>query len=150
MLRKLRERVVLPTPPTAFEVRYLQRMNKIGIVFFALHVPALVTVALLNHTEPLRALVYSCIVLAGPSLAYLRFDNPRTVSLVYGFTAMLMGALLVHFGQGPVQTETHFYFFALLALLSVFANPMVIVVAAVTVTLHHLLVWLLSPTDFVN
>ena len=30
---------------------------------------------------------------------------------------MLMGGLLVHFGQGPVQIEMHFYFFVLLALL---------------------------------
>jgi hypothetical protein len=54
---------------------------------------------------------------------------------------MLMGGLLVHFGQGPVQIEMHFYFFALLSMLCMFANPMVNLAAALTVTVHHLIVW---------
>jgi two-component system chemotaxis sensor kinase CheA len=70
--------------------------------------------------------------------------------VVYGITAMLMGGLLVHFGQGPVQIEMHFYFFALLAMLCMFANPMVNIVAAVTVALHHLIVWLIIPESVFN
>ena len=63
---------------------------------------------------------------------------------------MCMGGLLVHFGQGPMQIEMHFYFFVLLALLAVFANPMVIIAAAVTVALHHLVLWLVLPRSVFN
>jgi two-component system, chemotaxis family, sensor kinase CheA len=150
MLRKIIDVLVLPAQLSAFEQTYLRRMNRIGLAFFALHVPALMLIAFFNDTGVLAALGLTLAVLVGPMLAYLTFDNPRSVSNVYGFTAMLMGALLVHLGQGPVQIEMHFYFFALLAMLAVYANPMVIVTAAVTVALHHLLAWAVVPTSVFN
>ncbi len=44
----------------------------------------------------------------------------------------------------------HFYFFVLLALLAVFANPMVIVAAATTAAVHHATLWLLLPSSVFN
>jgi C4-dicarboxylate-specific signal transduction histidine kinase len=67
-----------------------------------------------------------------------------------GITAMFMGGILVHAGQGPVQIEMHFYFFVLLALLAVYANPLVIVVAALTVAAHHLVLWFVLPASVFN
>ncbi len=61
-----------------------------------------------------------------------------------------MGGLLVHFGAGPVQIEMHFYFFALIAMLTVFGNPLVVVVAAVTVAVHHLALWIVLPASVFN
>jgi two-component system chemotaxis sensor kinase CheA len=63
---------------------------------------------------------------------------------------MFMGGALVHFGQGPMQIEMHFYFFALIAMLAVFGNSIVIVAAAVTVTLHNLVLWLVLPRAVFN
>jgi two-component system, chemotaxis family, sensor kinase CheA len=144
------ETLLLPKEVTEFERRYLERVNKVGLAFFALHLPVFVAVAYFNDTGPLTALVLTLAALVGPAVAYKTFDNPRNIALIYGFTAMLMGGLLVHFGQGPVQIEMHFYFFALLAMLAVYGNPMVIVVAAVTVTLHHLLLWVYLPRSVFN
>jgi hypothetical protein len=87
---------------------------------------------------------------AGPALAYATLERPRVVSIIYGVSAMFFGGLLVHFGQGPVQIEMHFYFFALIAMLAVFGNPLVIVAAAVTVALHHLLLWFIVPESVFN
>jgi two-component system chemotaxis sensor kinase CheA len=70
--------------------------------------------------------------------------------VIYGVAAMFFGGLLVHFGQGPAQIEMHFYFFALIAMLAVFGNPLVIVTAAVTVALHHLLLWAIVPQSVFN
>jgi two-component system chemotaxis sensor kinase CheA len=150
MIEKLMGFLLLPKAVSAFEHRYLARMNRIALVFFALHVPAFGLIATLNHTGPLLAVGLASLVMAGPVLASLSFQNPRSISLVHGFTSMLMGGLLVHFGQGPVQIEMHFYFFALLAMLSVFANPMVIVTATLTVALHHVLAWALVPASVFN
>ena len=140
----------LPPSVSAFEASYLRRMNRVGLAFFALHLPVFVLNAWFNDTGPLMAAVLTSAVLAGPMIASRAFDNPRSVSLVFGFTAMLMGALLAHFGQGPAQIEMHFYFFALLAMLVVYANPMVIVVAAVTVALQHLATWWWLPSSVFN
>jgi two-component system chemotaxis sensor kinase CheA len=141
---------VLPREISAFEANYLQRMNRVGIAFFAVHIPVLILIAWANGTGPLLAAALSATVLAGPALAYATLPNPRAISVLYGIAAMFMGGLLVHFGQGPMQIEMHFYFFALIAMLAVFGNPLVIVAAAVTVTLHHLIVWMVLPRSVFN
>ncbi|HXT16110.1 MAG TPA: ATP-binding protein [Gemmatimonadaceae bacterium] len=142
--------LALPKEITPFEQQYLKRLNKVALVFFYLHVPAFMVVAAVAGTGPYLALGMTLAVIAGPTIAYRAFSNPRALSVVYGVTAMLMGGLLVHFGQGPVQIEMHFYFFALLAMLCMFANPTVNIAAAITVALHHLVVWMLVPGSVFN
>jgi HPt (histidine-containing phosphotransfer) domain-containing protein/two-component sensor histidine kinase/PAS domain-containing protein len=141
--------LVLPPAVSAFEARYLARMNRVALGFFAAHLPLFVVIAALNDTGPLLAAVLTAAVLVGPALA-VRKCALRTASVVMGVTAMFMGAILVHIGQGPVQIEMHFYFFVLLALLAVFANPMVVVAAAVTAAVHHLALWALLPASMFN
>jgi len=140
----------LPAEISAFERRYLDHVNRIALVFFALHIPVFTFVAWVNHTGPLFAFIVTTLVVAGPAVARSTAENPRFVSVIHGITAMFMGGLLVHFGQGPMQIEMHFYFFSLLAMCAVFGNPMVIVAAAVTVALHHLVVWLVLPRSVFN
>jgi len=149
-MKSLLGHLVLPKEITPFEANYLKRMNRIGIIFFYLHLPIFTLIAWLNETGPATAAIWSAILLVGPTLAYLRFDNPRRISMTYGVTAMCFGALLVHIGQGPMQIEMHFYFFALIAALSLYGNPMVNVVAAVTVALHHALFWVYLPESVFN
>jgi two-component system chemotaxis sensor kinase CheA len=147
---QLAKYLALPRLVTPFEQRYLKRLNKVALIFFYLHIPVLMAVAWVAGTGPAFALALSVFVMIGPTIAYRAISNPRALSVVYGITAMLMGGLLVHFGQGPVQIEMHFYFFALLAMLCMFANPMVNIAAAVTVALHHLIVWLIVPSSVFN
>ena len=149
-MKKLLDYLILPSRMTDFEVSYLRRLNRIGLAFFVIHLPVFCVVAYFNDTGPGLAALLTLAVLVGPVAAYLTLKNPRNVSVVYGFTSMLMGGLLVHFGQGPVQIEMHFYFFALLAMLAVYANPLVIIVAAVTVALHHLTLWMYLPQSVFN
>lgn len=149
-MRKLLSFLLLPREISDFERGYLARMNRVGLGFFLLHVPALTALAFFNGTGPLRAFLLTLAVVAGPLLSARFVVNPRHRSLVLGVAAMFMGGVLVHVGQGPVQIEMHFYFFALIAMLSVFGNPMVIVVAAVTVALHHLALWFLLPASVFN
>lgn len=150
MTKSLLGYLSLPRHITDFEASYLKKTNRIALVFFALHVPALTLLAWLNRTGPTYAAALSSAVLAGPALAVFALANPRRVSMVHGVAAMAMGALLVHFGQGPVQIEMHFYFFALIAMLAIFANPMVILAAATTVALHHLALWFFIRNSVFN
>src|SRR5579859_5365641 len=149
-MSKILKFLVLPKEITDFERRYLARVNRVALAFFAMHIPVFALIAWANDTRPLLAALLSAAVVAGPTIAYFTVRNPRLVSIVYGVTAMFMGGLLVHFGQGPVQIEMHFYFFSLVAMCAVFGNPLVIVAAAVTVALHHLIVWLVIPRSVFN
>lgn len=147
---RIKNYLLLPSELTEFESRYLGRMNRVADVFFLLHIPFLSLLAFFNSTSAGLAVVLSSITAAGPLAARHLCTNPRSVSIVHGITSMFMGALLVHFGQGPVQIEMHFYFFVLLALLAVFANPMVIVAAAITVAAHHAVLWFALPSSVFN
>ena len=149
-MKKLRSYLVLPPEISDFERQYLARVNRIALVFFACHLPLFVFVALLAGTSVVQTLILTPLVLVGPFVAYRTVTNPRHLSVVFGFTAMCMGGLLVHFGKGPMQIEMHFYFFTLIALLAVFGNPMAIVTAAVTVALHHLVLFLILPSSVFN
>jgi two-component system chemotaxis sensor kinase CheA len=147
---KLWRYLFLPREITDFERSYLRRMNRIALVFFYLHLPAFIAVAALAGTSILQAAILTPLVLVGPTIVYFWFSNPRALAVAYGFTATVMGGLLVHFGQGPMQIEMHFYFFVLIALLAVFGNPAAIMTAAVTVALHHLTLWLVLPSSVFN
>ncbi len=142
--------IKLPAEITDAERRHVARVNRAALAFFGLHLPVFMVIAYLNHTGPLTALLLVSTVLAGPVLAYFTLENPRAVAMVNGVTAMLMGGLLVHFGQGPLQIEMHFYFFALLAMLAVYGNPLVVLIASATVACHHLLLWFLLPKSVFN
>jgi two-component system chemotaxis sensor kinase CheA len=142
--------LLLPAEITDFERAYLRRVNRIALILFAAHVPAFTLIAWLNHTGALTAALLTSAVLVGPAIAVRKLESPRHASIVLGVASMFFGGLLVHFGQGPVQIEMHFYFFSLLAMCAVFGNPMVVVAAAVTVALHHLVIWLVLPASVFN
>ncbi|WP_436714817.1 ATP-binding protein [Roseiconus lacunae] len=142
--------IVLPQSVSDFEQSYLAKMNRIFTIVFALHLPVFVAIAYFNDTGPIEAALLTGAVVIGPVIARLTMRSKRAISVVIGVASMFMGGVLVHLGQGPVQIEMHFYFFVLLALLAVFANPLVIVAAAVTAALHHLLLWFLLPASVFN
>lgn len=150
LLGRLRDQVVLPPTLSAFERSYLARINRIALWFFWAHLPLLTALAWVNDTGPLSAAALTLAVLAGPTVAMRTLASPRAISMVFGFTAMCMGGVLVHVGQGPVQIEMHFYFFSVLAMLALFANPLVILTAAATVATHHLLMWFVAPRSVFN
>lgn len=150
MTASLLSKAFLPPKITEFERSYVQRINRIAAWFFAAHIPVFALIAFLNKTNPALAVALTTAVMVGPLIALKTLDNPRHVAIIFGVTAMAMGGLLVHFGQGPVQIEMHFYFFALIAFAAVYGNPAVIYVAAVTVALHHLLLWIWLPRSVFN
>ncbi|MCC9604008.1 Hpt domain-containing protein [Stieleria sp. JC731] len=150
MFSSLARYIVLPAAVSDFENDYLARINRVFTIVLACHLPIFAAIAYFNDTDAIDAVVLTTAVLAGPLTALWTFKSRRAVSVVIGISAMFMGGLLVHFGQGPVQIEMHFYFFVLIALLAVFANPTVILAAATTAALHHLLLWYWLPSSVFN
>lgn len=148
--RQLLEHLLLPAEVSPFEAQYLDRANRLAMRWGWLHLPAFILLAWANGTGPILAAVLTALVLLGPAVALETLGNPRHVAVVHGIAAMGLAGLLVHFGQGPMQIEMHFYFFTLLAGLVLFANPGVIVAASLTVVAHHLLLWSFLPSSVFN
>lgn len=142
--------IVLPAQVSDFEQQYLVRVNRTAMWFFIAHLPVLVLISVWNSTDPDIVFALTSAVLLGPIAAVHWLNSQRVISVVMGITAMFMGGILVHAAQGPMQIEMHFYFFVLLALLAVYGNPLVIVIAALTVAAHHLVLWYVLPASVFN
>ncbi len=149
-MKKLLNYLVLPKEVSPTETEHVKKINRIALIAFFCHIPIFAGVAWLCDTGPLFAIGLSILTLIGPTVAYYKLEDHRTIASIFGFTAMCMGGLLVHFGQGPMQIEMHFYFFVLLALLATYGNPMVNVTAAATAAVHHLALYLLLPNSVFN
>jgi|GEM_PF-519253 len=147
--RTFKDFLVLPPEVTPYEQGHVSNLNRIAVALFFVHIPVFMAVAWWHDTGILTALVLTTFCALGPLFA-TRTLPARQAAMVVGFTSMCMGGLLVHFGQGPVQIEMHFYFFVLLAMLSTYGNPAVVLTAAATVTVHHLAVWWLMPSSVFN
>jgi methyl-accepting chemotaxis protein len=147
---RLIDYIFLPKEISQIERAHVTKINRLALKVAWLHLPLFMLVAYFCKTGVTSAMIYSAMVLAIPSIASLTMKNPRHVALIFGFTSMCLGALLVHFGRSSVQIEMHFHFFVFLALLSVYGIPMVIIVSAITVALHHLAFWLFVPTSVFN
>ena len=88
---------------TAFEDQYLARINRVALWFFYWHLPVFALISWVNDTGPAFTMFLTAVTLAGPTIAVRTLKSRRNVSLVHAFTAMCMGGILVHIGQGPVH-----------------------------------------------
>ncbi|MEL6111129.1 MAG: hypothetical protein AAFU85_34410 [Planctomycetota bacterium] len=86
VLLAIREYLMLPPRISKFEHGYLQRMNRIATMIFALHLPLFIAIAYFNQTGPLLAAVLTSATVAGPLIAMRYFDSQRAISVVHGFT----------------------------------------------------------------
>jgi methyl-accepting chemotaxis protein len=146
MLRYL----LLPKPISQFEHEYLRKLNRVTLFLYLAHLPVMMMIGALCDTGAVQGLILAALGCVGPLLATTTFASQRAVSLVNAFTVGVMGGILVHLGQGPLQIEMHFYFFVCLALLIVYANPVAILTAAASIAAHHVVVWLLFPQSVFN
>ena len=121
-------------------------VQRFMILYLWLHVP-LVAVVGLSLSGGWVIPTVGALVLAGAATATARLDGGGPSSR-YTIAVALMGlvALLVYqFDGHPWQMDLHMYFFAALAMLTAYCDWPVLVVAAATVALHHLLLNFVYP-----
>lgn len=145
VIETLKKFLFLPKQTSEFEEAYLRQIHRIAMAFFVWHVPLFTLFAWFHGTGPIEAFLLTSMGLIGPVVALATLQSRRAISIVMGITMVYMCGLLTHFGQGPTQTEMHFYFFVGLSLLSVFGNPMVIIVATITIIGHHVGLYFILP-----
>ena len=109
------------------------------------HVPVIAIVGLANGTAWLAGSVAGAGAAAIATVAW-RFDRDGQLAR-YAITIaqVTMVSLLVWLGQGPLQIEVHFYYFASFAMLAAFCDWPLIILAAATTALHHLVLNFLLP-----
>ncbi len=130
------------------DIEYTARMNRYFLALLVLHVPALVAVAVLFGTGVVSALLVGSLIAVGPAIFQRLWPGEVVTSVVMGVGLMFMSALLIHLGHGMI--EMHFHVFVSLALLIVTGSPIVLLAAAATIAVHHLLFWLILPASVFN
>lgn len=127
----------------------LDRMRRIAAIVFLfclwLCVPVAMATALLNDNEPDGpALATAVLAAIGTALLFIPMSRSLREQL-FAVIVMASVSVLVMAAAGPWQIEFHFFYFAALAMLTVFCNPAVIVTATLAVVVHHLALSYLMP-----
>jgi methyl-accepting chemotaxis protein len=119
----------------SFQLTVAKVLAALGVV----HVPMLAVICALLGDRVVPNTV-ACAVLAVIPLVLLYAGRPiSTVAFAIAITLVGQTSLLVLAFEGhPWQVEMHFYYFAVLAMLSGFCDWRVLVLAAALVALHHL------------
>ncbi len=103
------------------------------------HVPMLAVICALLGRD-ITANTIACTALAVIPIALLYAGRPIT-TVAFGLAVTIVGQtslLVLAFSGHPWQVEMHFYYFAVLAMLSGFCDWRVLALAAGLVSLHHL------------
>jgi methyl-accepting chemotaxis protein len=117
------------------------------VLFLWAHVPFNVAVALLmGNSWPVQALLAVLLALAATLAWRIAGGTALSTRLVVAVALIGMIALLLAQLQGhPWQLDVHMYFFAALAILAVYCDPIVLIFAAGATALHHLALNFLLP-----
>src|SRR5579863_3737916 len=119
----------------SFQLTVAKVLTGLGVV----HVPMLAGICALLGRGVLPDTV-ACGVLAAIPVVLLYAGRPITM-VAFGLAITLVGQtslLVLVFSGHPWQVEMHFYYFAVLAMLSGFCDWRVLVFAAGLVSVHHL------------
>jgi methyl-accepting chemotaxis protein len=119
----------------SFQLTLAKVLTGLGIV----HVPVLAAIcAVLGRNVAANAIACAALALIPIVLTYAA----RSITTIaFGIAITLIGQtslLVLAFSGHPWQVEMHFYYFAVLAMLSGFCDWRVLALAAVLVSLHHL------------
>ena len=127
---------------------YRRRTNLNFLLLLAVHIPAFMGIAAWFGTGTGTAAALGMAILAGPAILFAGRPVARLTSVSMGVAGMCMCGLLIYVGRG--MTEMHFHVFVMLAFLIVFGDPLVLIAAALTIVLHHLVLYLLLPASVFN
>ena len=121
-------------------------MPNSSVLLLWLHVPVIGAVALVVHRNPLVPTAFAAGLAGALYLSWRHYGIDRTTRYVSAVALAGQPALLVALLSGqPWQIDMHMYFYAALALLMAWCDCSVLVLAAVTIALHHLVTDLLIP-----
>lgn len=127
---------------------HLNSINKIFSIVLVAHLPVALLLGHSFNTGLIMGLLASLAICSMPIFLTYFTNNYKLAAISHGVALMFFSGLLIHLSKGMI--ETHFHIFVSLAILIVFANPLVVLGAAVTIALHHIGFFFLLPESVFN
>ncbi len=126
--------------------RLRKRFGQFLVILLWLHVPVVTLVAIAVHRPPVPPALASVLLAGAYHLIWWRHGIAPVTRYLSAVALMGQPAMLVYLLAGHGwQMDMHMYFFATLALTMAWCDWRVILMAAITIALHHLLLDLVLP-----
>ena len=122
---------------SSFEQSYTKKVNTIGFLFLAAHLPVLCVLAAFNGASVVLTTCVMLVILAAPALILWEDRASKLNAIAMGIAAMGVSALAIYVCGG--QIEAHFEIFVLIAMLAVFGRIAPLLAAGGTIALHHVI-----------
>jgi methyl-accepting chemotaxis protein len=120
--------------------------SKVLLALVWLHVPIAMMIGLLRGTDWIMAAALMTAMALAATLSWRTASNALSTRLVFAVALMGDASLFVYLLAGhPWQTDSHTYFFALLACLVAYCDFRPIIAGTVAVALHHLALNFILP-----
>jgi hypothetical protein len=133
---------------TPFEAAYTGKVNTFGFLFLLAHLPVFLFMAIHDGSGIGASIVGMALLLLAPGALLLRDRSSTLASDALGIAAMGVCALLIYLMHGMI--EAHFEIFTMLAMLTIFGRVLPLLLAAATISVHHVLFWIYLPTALFN
>jgi len=118
---------------------FQQMIARALIALAIVHIPILAAITWALDRETWSVMFVALALAAAPVVATVLQRPMKTIALALAVTLVGQTSLLVYaFSGHPWQVEMHFYYFAMLAMLSGFCDWSVLVVAAALIAGHHM------------
>ncbi len=130
------------------EKKHLSNINKIFCFVLLLHIPVSLILAYIFQTGLSLAIIGSIAICIVPLFLTYFTQSYRLAAVTHGIALMFFSGLMIHLTRGMI--ETHFHIFVSIAVLILFANPLVILAAAGTIAIHHVAFYFLLPASVFN
>lgn len=133
---------------TSAENSYLQKTNKTFSYALLAHIPVAIAFAIGFDSGLWTAILGSFAICSCPVLMRLFTSHYKLTAIVHAMSLMFFSGLVIHLSKGMI--ETHFHIFVSIACLILYANPIVILSATLTIAVHHLAFFFLLPASVFN
>lgn len=131
-----------------FRENYDQKVSKAFIILTLAHIPLFLAVAWFFKTEFSVAILGPILIASAPIVTYLMNPSSKLTTNLNGFAMMALSGVMIHLGKGMI--EMHFHIFAFMSFLIFTGRVLPILVALVTVALHHIGFFFFLPKSLFN
>lgn len=126
----------------------LSKMLRLGHLVILLHIPIFIGMAKYFDTQMKLAIFAPIVIFLGQFIFPKLFKSNKFGATLMGLSVITLSAVMIHLGKGMI--EWHFHIFVSIGVLSLYANPLTIIVAALVTAIHHLAFYFLVPSSLFN
>ncbi|SNB58872.1 methyl-accepting chemotaxis protein [Marinobacter sp. es.042] len=119
----------------SYEVEIRERTDRQMLFILLAHIPVVGLLVPMGYGTTTFALVASLLVGGLATAGFFTMRGTRALSSLFAVCLMLFSAIMIQAQLGRI--EMHFHIFAALALVIIYRDWLPVVVAAVTIALHH-------------